>query len=236
MGFTALCYYFSITGLLAGTAFGAYYVYDREKAKAAAFSALWASVRAYSALGYYTDIIIEHLLDQEDDEDELPAPAKDGKPAPPSSYTLLYYDGEKGITYSTDDFRAENLAKIDDTEMLLIFREKKGETTTYKRLGSTKEVNNQEFEAEADKQFLQIELNESGITTEIHEHMQGFYIHGNKLLDRVFLGWYMDFWYDHELKPNYTLQIFDKDVNMLCLGPEDSVTITKDGYETSDTK
>lgn len=236
MGFTALCYYFGITGLLAGTAFGAYYVYDREKAKSVAFSALWASVRAYSALGYYTDIIIEQLLNQEDDEAEPSTLAKDGKPAPPISYTLLYYDDEKGVTYSTDDFRAENLAKINDTEMLLIFREKKGNATSYRRLASTKDVNDQEFEAETEKPFLQIELNEGGTTTEIHEHMQGFYIHGNKLLDRPFLAWYMDFWYDHELKPNYTLQIFDKDVNMLRLGPEDSVTITKDGYETSDTK
>lgn len=233
MGFTALLYYASMTGLVAGAAFGAYYVYNPKKAKAVAFSALWASIRAYAAVGHYTDIVIEVLLDQEDEEDGDQATPEGEASKEPQSHMLLFYNDEKGVTYSTDDFRQENLANITENPSLLIFREKRGDKMSYRRLMSLDDLKDCKFVDVKDKQFLQIELEEDGVTREIHKHMGGFYMPGNKILDTPFLSWYMDFWYDHELKPNYTLQIFDKDVNMITLGPGDSVVITEEGYKTS---
>jgi len=54
---------------------------------------------------------------------------------------------------------------------------------------------------------------------------------GNKILDSLFLKWYLDYFYDMELPKNYKLKIFDKNINMFDLNKNEYVVLKKDGYK-----
>jgi hypothetical protein len=53
--------------------------------------------------------------------------------------------------------------------------------------------------------------------TEIHTEMQGFYIKGNKILDKFFIQWYIDKFYGLITNDNYEIQIIDTNVNLFKL-------------------
>tara|TARA_B100001057_G_scaffold491198_1_gene580960 strand:- start:5567 stop:6340 length:774 start_codon:yes stop_codon:yes gene_type:complete len=88
-------------------------------------------------------------------------------------------------------------------------------------------------ERKTEKQFLQIELVdlETNVVTDIHHNLNSFYLIGNKILDEVFLKWYLDYFYNLELPDNYKLQIFDKNVNMFSINKENSIVLTEKAYK-----
>ena len=70
----------------------------------------------------------------------------------------------------------------------------------------------------------------------------GFYINGNQILDKEFLEWYMEQFYNVGDVDDYELRIFDKDVNMLTINSNQVIKIDNGAYtvvntdESSDSK
>ena len=80
------------------------------------------------------------------------------------------------------------------------------------------------------KPFLQIELIQkdiegASICISIHKFLDKFYIKNNKLLDKIFLKWYINTYYNIELREKYELHIIDSDINMFTINNNDYIKI-----------
>ena len=85
-----------------------------------------------------------------------------------------------------------------------------------------------------DKQFLQIEYKQGDTTIELQEHMEYFYLKDNKILDNIFLKWYLKYWYNIELEPDYKLHIIDNQINIFILEPNQYIVFGENKYEIKD--
>ena len=98
----------------------------------------------------------------------------------------------------------------------------------YKKLNSSDKQNWETVE----KQFVQVELVQNEACIDIHKHLDCFYVKGNTLFTPAFLNWYLKKWFSNVLtEDTYTLKIFDKDVNLFTLTPQQYILITDDGYK-----
>jgi len=50
-------------------------------------------------------------------------------------------------------------------------------------------------------------------------------------LDATFLRWYLSCYYDKTLGDDYILRIFDKDVNLFTVGPEEGIKLNDNTYD-----
>ena len=81
------------------------------------------------------------------------------------------------------------------------------------------------------KPFIQVELIRDGEEAlDIHSDLGAFYINGNKILDRTFLEWYLNYFYTVKDIKEYELRIFDKDVNMFTLKSDQAIYLENDTY------
>ena len=65
--------------------------------------------------------------------------------------------------------------------------------------------------------FLQIEIEQNEEKTDIQDNLEFFFLEKNKILDKTFLIFYMYFFYNYELQPDYKLHIIDHSVNIITL-------------------
>ena len=71
---------------------------------------------------------------------------------------------------------------------------------------------------------------------DIHDNLTGFYVNGNRLLDKEFLEWYIPYFYkeklddDFVLDNNYSLRIFDKKVTMFTINSTQCIQLENDAY------
>ena len=132
-------------------------------------------------------------------------------------------------------------SNIFETDFDLMFIKKtENKEKYYKRIenkSELKEFNKQEATfKQFEKPFLQIELIQEDIEggtsrTSIHKFLDNFYFEGNKLLDKIFLQWYLSTFMNIELDDNYTLHIIDADINMCTLKNKCIKLILKDDKE-----
>lgn len=85
-----------------------------------------------------------------------------------------------------------------------------------------------------EKQFVQVELEQDNTVIDIHKHLDQFYISGNSILSKAFLKWYLKSWYNIKLSNDYTLKVFDKDVNFFSMGEESYVFLDSKKYSVID--
>ncbi len=155
---------------------------------------------------------------------------------------LKYYNVETNTSHSlsvNDDLLFEAEKQNMDLVFLKVKVLKAGENGSkkekyYYRMDANeikKEVDVNEKKIE--KQFLQIELinKENGDVSDIHHNLESFYLIGNKILDKLFLKWYLDYFYSKELPKKYELKIFDKNINMFSIDQKKYVILTEDGYK-----
>jgi hypothetical protein len=109
---------------------------------------------------------------------------------------------------------------IKDTNFDLMFL--KNTNNLYKRIENKEEIKKDATFDELSRPFIQIELISGNHKESIHKHLTPFYVKENKILDKLFLKWYVKTFYDIELEDDYKLNLIDSNVNML--------TITNDKY------
>ena len=70
------------------------------------------------------------------------------------------------------------------------------------------------FENKLDSPFLQVELKQGGEKILLDKGLSDFYFNGNKILDEIFLKWFLDYYnYGVKLQEEYTIKIMDNDIN-----------------------
>ncbi len=153
-----------------------------------------------------------------------------------------YYNEKKNKSYSLalkDEYLIKTEKENIDLLFLKIVLKKSGDKNEkkekyYYRLDVNEIITDLDVnERKTDKQFLQIELVdiETNVVTDIHHNLNSFYLVGNKILDKMFLKWYLDYFYNLKLPDNYKLQIFDKNVNMFSMNENNSIVLTEKAYK-----
>jgi len=218
--------YILIPTLLSASAFGAYYVWSPEDGKKLISNIVWRGTNMYSHASIYYETFVQdesyNVLDEENDFDE--------------EKSLSYYNSENQIIVSLGtDYETlpdEWWNSKNNVDLLML---KKSDNLKYKIFHNHEDLIKSDIEWVAlEKPFVQIELEQDGEVIDIHKHLDKFYIVGNSILSKPFLGWYLKSWYNTELCDEYTLKIFDKDVNLFSIGPESYIYLNNEKYSIID--
>ena len=225
--FSEIVNYIVIPTLLSASALGAYYVWSPEDSKKLISSIAWYGVNMYSRAAIYYETFAQYDSsdDEEDDFDE--------------EESLSYYNNENqiivslGTDYQTlpNDWWNDSKNNVD----LLILKKSLCDNIKYKIFHKHQELMKSGIEwITMEKQFVQVELEQDGKVIDIHKHLDQFYTVGNSILSKSFLRWYLKSWYNIELCDEYTLKIFDKDVNLFSIGPESYIYLGNEKYSIID--
>ncbi len=230
--FSDLFNYFVIPTFVSISAFGIYYLLNPENGSIILKNVAWESVKLYSKASIYfenlaqTAEITNDSDFENDDFDEI-------KPL------LSYYNYEKDLEVQMgDDYNNMPQEWWEDSEtnvdLIIIKKDTKDSTSMFKTFTNYKKLNSsdkQNWET-VEKQFVQVELVQNEAYIDIHKHLDCFYVKGNTLFTPAFLNWYLKKWFSNVLtEDTYTLKIFDKDVNLFTLTPQQYILITDDGYK-----
>ena len=78
------------------------------------------------------------------------------------------------------------------------------------------------------KPFMQIDYEDNNSKIEIQGELEKFYVKDNKLFDKEFLAWYMDYYYQTKISNDYKIHILDENIKMFTLTNDQCVLITDD--------
>lgn len=152
---------------------------------------------------------------------------------------IIYYNGEKMLHSSIDEW----IDECDKYPLKLYIKTINGKKNIY-RLDTDsncdkeldlklelKSVLSKKFENKLDSPFLQVELNQGGEKILLDNGLSDFYFNGNKILDKIFLKWFLDYYnYDINLQEEYIVKIMDNNINFHKLSDGHYVILNKDGF------
>ena len=155
------------------------------------------------------------------------------------------HDRKRDFSSTTDEIDDERDHILNNKNIkLVLYHRMKDDDEYYKRIDNIKDFDsvnddsNVEIET-IEKQFIQVEYitedndgNEKII--DIHSNLGDFYVKGNTILDKYFLGWYLENFYDIEVDEDYKLRFFDKDVNMFTLSTNNAIMFSDKTYSKID--
>lgn len=219
------------TGTCVATAAGFYYIYDKKSAEKIFYSATWGAISLCARLeDFYEKNIknkIYHVkkpivkMDEDMSADATIIETKNIK----INEKITLHNIETDAYETVIDIPAENnydwgfvKKKIDGKNKCKIYE------------NINERVVPEEFVV-VEKPFLQIELEQNGKKMEIHEHLDYFFLKDNKILDKQFLKWYMNYFFEITLEDNYKLHIIDHSINMLVLEPGQYVLLGDKDYD-----
>lgn len=147
---------------------------------------------------------------------------------------IILYNGKKKNNYVTTydpDISIEE--DIEDISPSIMFITKRINDIIYFKRTNDPPNTDLDYGIFKNKPFIQVELIETGrhiSPLDIHSNLQGFYVNENIILDKSFLEWYLRYYYDRDLPDEYTIRVFDKDVNMFSLKASEGVILKNDKY------
>jgi len=234
--FYDLCYYVLLPLACMAGAAGLYYVVDPKGAQNKAINFSWNATKFYITwsdnLGLFIDKYMppDEESDNEDFDEDIDKLQKH----------YIFYNNNEHNSYITDEINDEIMEHVNDKiqPSIMFVRTKIGDNQYYKRTHKPSETES-EYDTLPEKLFIQVEFitkDESGKekVIDIHSNLMGFYINGNKILDREFLEWYMEQFYNIGCIDEYELRIFDKDVNMLTVNSKQVVNIENGQYSIAE--
>ena len=232
-------YYFILPLTATAGLLGAYYVWNPGKSKLMLANLTWKVSKVYVSWHGWGDRFTSYFDSIEAEEEADSDLSSDEEETVRQS--LLLYDAEEKNHYVMQDYDKSITEIIGDISPSIMFLMTTINGENYYKRTEEPEKTDSEYLTFTDKPFIQVEYLEDGkCVLDIHEHLTGFYVNGNMILDKIFLEWYLYYYYNRELADNYTLQIFDKDILMFDLSSQDHIllednkyTIVKDVEETT---
>lgn len=230
-----MLYNFACISSLGMTSFGLFYYYNKNKAEDIIYEVSWGLVKTYHRVSLGIEKIKDWCKSQNKDATKtqlVNTKLDNTKLDNINKNIVLNTKSETNLEFIGLNFYNNQFEKhchiytgpnnyILETEFDLMFIKKtENNEEYYKRIENKTELNDQKVEFKLfEKPFLQIELIQEDIEggtsrTSIHKNLDNFYLEGNKILDKIFLQWYLSIFMDIELGDNYTLHIIDADINM----------------------
>jgi len=235
--FYDLCYYVLLPLACMAGAAGLYYVVDPKGAQNKAINFSWNATKFYITWSDNLGLFIDKYMppDEESDNEDFFVEEKNK-----SQKHYIFYNNNEHNSYITDEINDEIMEHVNDKiqPSIMFVRTRIGDNQYYKRTHKPSETES-EYDTLPEKLFIQVEFitkDESGKekVIDIHSNLMGFYINGNKILDREFLEWYMEQFYNIGGIDEYELRIFDKDVNMLTVNSKQVVSIENGQYSIAE--
>ena len=239
-------YYLACSGSISALGYGIIFVVDRERADDIAETVSWNAVKLYHKANLELEKTkrwcktlqdkkrrqrnLQNINTKRYIDDELAIEMVETKIEEIESTTFIGYKCKDGSIYTSKNLEKDNYFMDETFDLMLIQKETDTGEVLYKRLEDKCEadLNNVSFN-KVDKSFLQVEIEIiSNERIAIHKNMTGFYIQGNKLLDKPFLKWYMAEFYSTNLDSEYTIHLIDTDINMLKLNSNEHVKLKEE--------
>ena len=152
-----------------------------------------------------------------------------------SSINLICYDTTTKKEQITQNIKeaTENDSINNETFDLKIIEKTIDKVTYYKRLYE-KDLNNLIkdnhffFGFLDDKPFLQVSFDDGVKKIDIHLELKPFYIDRSRILDKKFMIWFMNQFFNYNITNDYQLNIIDNNINMICLNETDYIVLRND--------
>lgn len=152
-----------------------------------------------------------------------------------SSINLICYDTDTREEAVREDIKEATEEKLNNEKKydLKIIEKTIDGTKYYKRLYETDLNNlikdNHFFFGFLDKPFLQVSYKDGKKSVDIHLNLKPFYINRSRILDRKFMIWFMDKYYNYDIRnEDYTLSIMDNMVVMFELKKDEYIILRND--------
>ena len=217
-------YYLAGVSVVGTIGFGLFYLYDETAAIAVMEEISWSAVRAYHRVNMETNNLRRYLEIElvesknsdveEDDESEEEEE---------NLVNFLGYNKD-GSVYTTHNLENNNYIEEENFDMMMLVK-KQEELDLYKRIHEKGEINSEYNFETTTKPFLSVEIEQNNNRVAIHDKLKGFYIKGNMLLDKIFLKWYLEEFYDMNLEDDYKIHIIDSNIEMHKIQYDQSITI-----------
>lgn len=239
-----LLYYIAVPTVISTASIATMYILYPEKVKQYLLNCSW---RATEMMVDYNDFkdqvqnqvenITKSLLSQSDDNN---SDSEETEHEIEDNY--IFYDRKVKSTFMSRGNVLNNKESLKNNKNIkVIFLNRTiNDNEYYKRIEQFENID-QISESElstTEKQFIQVEyITESGNNEEIidiHNYLGKFYIDGNLILDKYFLEWYLFSYYSTDIKDEYKLRIFDKDVNMFVINQNQGIIFSNDTYSKID--
>lgn len=204
-----LCYYIALSGSLCLSLVGLTYHFNRPLFNQTVAKVTWNGLNVYHDITTFVSAFYNEATPVKDIVEDV------------SKNTILSYSLLDGSTSMT--------SYIPPMHDLLFYRRLISDKTYCKRINEDEDINTLEI-TPVKKPFLQVELKYKEKSLDIHEHLNAFYVRDNHILDKLFLQWYVKYWFLLDLDDEYTINIIDQDVNMFTLNPTQSILLEDDKY------
>jgi len=222
-----LFYYSTGISLLSVGAFGLYYWIDGMSANAMLSRATWHGMKTYIQINEY---LTGYLNEIEKIGDEIISNNMVNTDEERDRYIHYSMKPDESIVSSfVNEQTRQEIRQANKTDLELV-QTKINDDKYYKILEETDVLPIKEYQP-LEKLFIQVELEQKNKKLCIHEHLDNFYLVGNKLFTKPWLKWYLNKFYNEELEEEYTLHIIDKDVNIFTISASDHILLTVSGYE-----
>lgn len=175
---------------------------------------------------YDSDAIGEDLTIESQDDKDGPDPQAEKQ----YQKRVIYYSNLNHVCYSSD-FNNKIIKKIQYkiNPSVMFIRMTENNNNLYKRTDNPLNLNH--FQIIPQKQFIQVEFIRKGMEPiDIHAYLDAFNLNNNKILDRKFLEWYLNYFFTIKDFGDYELRIFDKDVNMFTLKSDEAIYLENNTY------
>lgn len=241
--FDTFLYYFMLPTTVFVCAAGTYYVFNKESVNTTIANVSWEMSRLYIDCvdiqeSIKTTLIKNGILNDENDgyiaDDEDSDESEDNSQPQGIEQNLVYYNRDDKLCFISDSVNEKTVSEaLRRTPSIIFIRNTICHEEYYKR---TLAPSNKDSYSDVffEKPFIQVEyIEEGGDVYDIHKYLTSFYINGNMILDRVFLEWYLSYFYDKKCSEKYTLRIIDKDINMFDVNSDQTILLRNDMYEVT---
>ena len=227
---------------------GTYYIYNKGRVTTALTNASWEMSRLYidcldvqesmatilKNAGIINKPTDGYLADDEAEDSEEEAYAVPKK-VNGIEQNLVYYNREDKLCFISDTINNNTITEaLKKSPSVIFIRNTVGGEEFYKRT-LTPSKKDGTFDVFVERPFIQVEyIEKGGNVYDIHKYLSGFYVNGNTILDRVFLEWYLSYFYDKNCTDDYLLRIIDKDINMFEITSDQTVVLRNDMYEITE--
>ena len=203
------------------------YVTNPESTRKAVFNASWKMTKKYFEIkDYFEDIYDKFMYTENGYDADDEGGDSDSETTDNCVIKNLIFIDQNNNKYINSIETYKNIKKYDCT--LIFVNESNNNENKYKRIENLSETSvNAEIKKYNKLPFIQVEYvdNTNDNRISIHKQLESFYIEDNKLLDETFLKWFMMNFYNTKISDTYTIQCFDKDVNMFELSKNDQLTL-----------
>ena len=204
------------------TAFGLYYLYDERHARLLTYRIGWKSLEYYTKCKHFYHKNAESLFFSKGDE-------KEGEKENKQDELIIH-------NVQTNQYETHVKIPNEIEYDWMVVKKYNEDGAKYKVIENMTEYDeNKEGDTNINyKPFLQIEIEQDGEKIEIQDNLDFFFLENNKILDKKFLLWYLNFFYNRDLQDDYKLHIIDSSVNLITLNDKQYVVLGKTNYIIKD--